>query len=314
MRRMRFFIAAMLGLLALNFVLQLAGPHPTVDFNIFYRGDYSGTNLNPPAWVYVFRSLRVLGHAAAYWLLVAVSAVIYAWFVWKYARGLKMVWLLAHPAFWTTLYNGQIYVLLLVFVVAGYYARSGIGQGLMMATKPNFVVWPLFLWLKGERSLTPWVAAGIVSLLPLLGGIGLYEDYFGLILDRGPVNGASNVSLPGLLGGYHVPIALAGLGPLALFVWRTKPSHKDTSDLALLAVLIVSPLTWVGYLLFSLPVLLSRSWGRPEVLIATLQILPLYGDFSEASAWRALNCAGLILLFGCVLIPLLRREHIPAAV
>ncbi len=61
--------------------------------------------------------------------------------------------------------------------------------------------------------------------------------------------------------------------------------------------LLVGPLTWVGYTLFMLPLLLSRRWARWEIAVAVTMLVP------AGLGWPAgeLRLAGIVMLSGLVL-------------
>jgi hypothetical protein len=72
--------------------------------------------------------------------------------------------------------------------------------------------------------------------------------------------------------------------------------------------LFVGPLTWVGYTLFMLPLLLSRRWSRWEVAVAATMLVP------AGLGWPAgeLRLAGIVMLSGLVLHDTLRARRAEA--
>jgi hypothetical protein len=72
--------------------------------------------------------------------------------------------------------------------------------------------------------------------------------------------------------------------------------------------LFVGPLTWVGYTLFMLPLLLSRRWSRWEVAVAATMLVP------AGLGWPAgeLRLAGIAMLSGLVLNDTLQARRAEA--
>jgi Glycosyltransferase family 87 len=277
-------------------------------------------NLNPPISIYPFSLLANADPFAVRNGLGIVSAVIYAGacvlllktYPWQ-RKPLVMLWLLAVAGFWYTLLLGQIYIPLFTLGLAALLliergrslVWSGILVGLVVAIKPNFGIWPLFLLLAGHRklALTAIAAAAAVSVIPLLlEGPEIYSQWVEAARAYPRAAIAPNASMFGVatrLGipelGYLVAAGLIALG--AFYAWRWRLTAREASQWSVMLTLLVGPLTWVGYTLFMLPLLLSRRWARWEVAIAATMLVP------AGLGWPAgeMRLAGIVMLSGLVL-------------
>src|SRR5262249_61702414 len=101
----------------------------------------------------------------------------------------------------------------------------------------------------------------------------------------------ANAWAAGLLvrSGLDQPVAVA-IGAslivlLAVWVWRTRPSAGTTSGVAMAVLLLGSPLAWVGYSLFLLPLVARMRTGLALILAAALLCIPrlVLQDESDAS-------------------------------
>ena len=87
-----------------------------------------------------------------------------------------MIWALTLAGLWHTLVLGQIYILLLFFTTLGWiflrreqYIAAGVAIGLIVAIKPNFIIWPLFLLISGYSltSAISVISGLVISLIPV---------------------------------------------------------------------------------------------------------------------------------------------------
>jgi hypothetical protein len=288
-------------------------------------------NLNPPISVYPFSLLADADPFAVRDGLSAVSALIYAGacvlllkaYTWQ-RRPLVALWLLAVAGFWYTLLLGQIYIPLfalglgaLLLVERGRRLLwAGVLIGLVVAIKPNFGIWPLFLLLAGHRklALTAFAVAGAVSAVPLLiEGPEVYSQWLDAARAYPRAAIAPNASMFGVatrLGipeaGYVLAAGLIAAG--AFYTWRWRLTARETSAWSIMLTLFVGPLTWVGYTLFMLPLLLSRRWSRWEVAVAATMLVP------AGLGWPAgeLRLAGIAMLSGLVLNDTLQARRAEA--
>lgn len=212
------------------------------------------------------------------------------------------LWAAALAGFWDTLVLGQIYVpLALASVIAWLLLRSdrpvlaGLAIGLLVAVKPNFLVWPALLFIAGHprAALSAGVTFAVLTAAPLLAyGPDVYRAWTAVIGDD-PQRDLflTNVSLAGLLhrlGLEGTGLAVGGALLLALAAWAywTRPSALQASAAGLAAALLASPIAWVHYALCLLPVFLE--WPRnPLFRTAGLLLLvpvPLVLELTDAAA------------------------------
>ncbi len=221
-----------------------------------------------------------LASAAIYFAVCVVLLKAYAW----QRRPLVMLWLLALTGFWYTLLLGQIYVPLfalglgaLLLIERGRNLLwAGVLIGLVVVIKPNFAIWPLFLLLANQRqlALTSVGVAALISAVPLLiERPDIYSQWLDAARAYPRAAIAPNASIFGLatrLGvaeaGYVVAAALTAAA--GFYAWRWRLTAREASAWSIMLTLLVGPLTWVGYTLFMLPLLLSRRWARWEIAVA----------------------------------------------
>jgi hypothetical protein len=138
----------------------------------------------------------------------------------------------------------------------------------------------LFLIAQRRAALSALLSAAVFACIPIvLYGARVYAQWFSAVRLEGPNPQVGNAALSGLLSrlgapGLTVPAAALGLALLAWWVWRRQPSVTTTSAAALVALLLFSPLAWVGYTVFLLPLLVVRRWTQALALAAALLFLP----------------------------------------
>lgn len=266
-------------------------------------------NLNPPVSLYLLTPLKDADPEVARNILRAASVgafgLICTLLLQAYPhqrRPLFYIWLASLSAFWYTVSLGQIYVLLFLAALIGlrHLCRNessltaGLIMGAVVAIKPNFVLWPLFLLLARHHrgALAALATAAAISAVPLiLEGPGIYESWLEASRNYSRTHLPINSSLIGSaarLGvnpaGYAVA-AIVCLG-CAILVRQRRPGAEAASNLGLTAALLAGPLSWVGYTLFALPTLLQRRWqgwewtaafflATPAWLLADIDSLPV---------------------------------------
>lgn len=288
-----------------------------LDFGVEDR-PYS-PNLNPPISLYPFSLLSEVDAVSARDALNAVSALLFAGaclfmlraYPWQ-RRPLIVLWLLALAGFWYTLWLGQLYAGLFALVLTAWLLLerghnvllAGVLIGLTVAIKPNFALWPLLLLLAGHGrpALVATVTALAVTAVPLLlEGPSVYAQWLEAAREYPRAAISANASLFGTAERLGLPplgylLSAVAVAACAAFVWRMRPSPLQTSSLGIVLTLLVGPLSWVGYTLFMLPVLLSRRWGRWELAIAASMLLPAGLGFPAPE----LRLAGIALLGGVI--------------
>jgi len=271
-------------------------------------------NLNPPVTVLAFEALAGLPPLLIYRLWYVASLVLYALTIWRLAHAFpnlttyrRVCWALAMTGLWATLSCGQVDVVLGVAAAGAWLAlqrsrplRAGLLIGLVIAVKPNLLVWPAVLILSGA-ALAGWAALGcaaLLSLLPVLRyGPGIYAQWFSAVEGVRWVHLPHNMSLMGVTARLGLPwlgpvFAVALLGALALWAYRRRPPALRVSPPAIIASLLASPLAWPAFLVCLLPILWSHHWSGRLALAALLLLFPAllviyFGDLSPAGGFLA---------------------------
>lgn len=150
----------------------------------------------------------------------------------------------------------------------GRLLAAGLLIGVVVAVKPNFLVWPGLLLLAGYPQVA-FAAAGCAAVLSLAPAALYGPRVYGLWLDllsqdaqRGVF--LTNASLLGLFlrfgyGTTGLAASLALLAGLAFWARRHRPDPLRASALGLLGALLASPLAWIHYTLFPSAVLTASA-------------------------------------------------------
>jgi hypothetical protein len=256
-------------------------------------------NLNPPISALLFQAFDVADPYVTYqvwrWISVAVYAAAILLLVSRVGNRVEAlviaIWAFALAGFWDTLFLGQIYLpLVLAGVAAWLLLERGAGLwaglliGIVVAMKPNFLVWPVLLLLSGQHrsALAAFITAGAISLIPLMiYGPDVYRQWFDLVAADGDRSlFLTNGSFAGLAARAGIPSFGLVLGfllliGLAAWAWWRRPDVLTVSAMALLASILASPLGWIHYTLFLLPVIVMH-WSRLAIrVVALLLIIPV---------------------------------------
>jgi hypothetical protein len=255
-------------------------------------------NLNPPISALLFQMFDLAEPHVSFRIWRWISVAFYAATVFLLVRRFGgrqwpaiLLWAFALAGFWDTLFLGQIYLPIVFAAVAAWLLLergaglwAGILIGLVVAMKPNFLVWPALLFLSGHRlpALAAVGTAAVISAIPLaVFGPEIYGQWFELIADdRERALFLTNASFAGLAARAGVPwlgliLSLTLLAGLATWAFWQRPDARSASALALVAALLASPLGWIQYTLFLLPVLLMH-WDRPAMrIVALLLVIPV---------------------------------------
>ena len=299
-------------------------------------------NLNPPISAVLFQLFDLAEPRRMFRIWYGISIALYAATVAlllvRYKDGPRTVlaiWAFALAGFWDTLLLGQIYIPLVLAGAAGWLLLergatiwAGVLIGVVVAIKPNFAVWPVLLFLSGHfrPAVAALITAAVISVIPaLVLGPDVYRQWLELIAaDAERAFFLTNASLSGLAARAGMPVlgvALSALllGASALWALAGRRSGTEVSAVALVVALLASPIAWVHYTLFLLPVLISM-WRLEGVrLAAALLIVPvpfIISQFGRSPAEQATvgsiyNWALLLLLL--VLIgDEVRRSGLPS--
>ena len=276
------------------------GPHPLIYTFDSPFGIIQQVNLNPPAWLPLFATLAILEPAALlpWWALV--QALGYGLALLILARlyhpsPLRLAWAVALAGFWGTLGDGQVYGLVALLVALGWSSltlghswRAGLALGLLVALKPPFALWALWLLLRGQRSIVPpaLLAGTLACALPaILYGPIVYWQWLKVSASVNWLALPGNGSLPGL--GAVLGWAPAGyLAAVFLAIYLGLTGRDQLAGDGLLLCLLASPLTWAGYTLTLLPLFWRQErWPWLLVLAAALLCLPSGWVWKAGLVW-----------------------------
>jgi hypothetical protein len=292
-------------------------------------------NLNPPISVALFRVLAQFDPNQSLILWQGISAILYVGIIFtlatqfkQYFTPVKFIWAFTLAGFWHTLVLGQIYILLLFFTVLGWiflkkgkYVAAGVAIGLLIAIKPNFMIWAIFLLVSGSyvTFLAAAVSSLVISLIPImLYGTKIYTQWLeASALHPETIIMPGNNSILGLttrFGGISLGIVVSVIIVVTLLILAmrkttTKMNHSEyVSALGIIASLLASPISWTGYTILLLPIFFSlRKWTLPVILSAAILAIPFQlvlqffqSSFANFVIWGWLYGWGLIALLGGV--------------
>ena len=274
------------------------GVYPLTLRVLIHGVEYQNQNLNPPLSVLIFKLFTFATPHLVAWRWCLLQGISYLLFcVWlskhfpqKSSRYSVLIWMVALTAFWDTLFLGQIYVPLFALGGIAWVMLkeekpwlAGVCIGAVVALKPQFILWPIFLLLGGFLlpALVSAATAATLSAVPLIVyGQTIYLQWLKALEGVAPrIPLQTNVSLPGLFDrvglyyvGLGVGVALCVMAGAWVF-WR-RPSALKVTTFALLVTLLVSPLSWVHYSMVLIPLYLSRWQDEAFRVPAYLLIIP----------------------------------------
>lgn len=259
-------------------------------------------NLNPPISLVFFQMLPMFDPHNAMVTWQVVSFVLYAACAYLLAGAYRqnisparILWVFVLAGFWHTIVLGQLYTLLLlctalawVWLKDGKFVLAGIAMGILVAIKPNFVIWPVFLLLSGyvASAVTSIVTSAVVSIVPILiWGTEVYRQWFSASALRVETlimpGNSSIVGLTGRFDNMSAGVILSFALALGLFVLAKYKTSSDMnrvehiSTLAVIASLLVSPISWPGYSILLLPIFFSlHKWTMPVIISAAILAIP----------------------------------------
>ncbi|HTZ72253.1 MAG TPA: glycosyltransferase family 87 protein [Acetobacteraceae bacterium] len=259
--------------------------------------DPGDINLNPPALLLLFRLLALADplRALAPWvwgsaaLFVLITCYLLRHSVLPVPAWRILCILLMVPVR-DTIWRAQIYALVLVCAALGWVALkqrrdvvAGLAIGVLVAMKPNFAYWPIYLLLARRRrvALIAAVTVAVLALLPTISeGVGVYAAWLGVVrLDRHWLF-TTDISLVGMfhrVGMLAVGQILAGLLAVlgGILVYRRRPEAIEASALALGMGIVAAPLAWSYYTVVLIPALVDDCWGPLTRVAAALLMVPV---------------------------------------
>jgi hypothetical protein len=267
-------------------------------FSVYFgTNDLGGQapNLNPPISVLIFQGLANINPfvSITIWRIVTIALFVAAVFTLHYTYPingfkaiLRLAWAFSLAGLWHTIQLGQIYTLALLLTVMTWVLLkqnrpilSGIFLGILIAIKPNFILWAILLFVTGNWRifLSAGLCAASISAIPLAtNGFGIYRQWLeatsiftpNLLLFPG------NNSFQGLTARFGsseagVILSIFFTVLIIFYVYKTKPVTEKVNALAIVASLFISPIAWTGYTLLTLPIFFERKqWGWPLWLTA----------------------------------------------
>ena len=280
-----------------------------------------GPNLNPPISLLVFAPLSQLDWSLclSVWRVCSMLLLVVALSLLARSEGIRLpplalLWALSMAGTWTVLEQGQVHTLLLMLTVGAWMLLqrsrllpAGVLIGLLVAIKPNFLVWPALLFLSGY-----WLPAGVAiatallaSVIPaILYGPAIYLDWYvvhHVYYTPERIGWPVNTSFIGLATRYDLPAlgyvaAFLLLASLAVWAVKCRPDLRSVSSAALVASLLASPIAWVSYTVLLLPLFVRLRWSPLLVAAAVLLAVP---------SWLVWSVPTLGLYYNLALLPLL---------
>jgi alpha-1,2-mannosyltransferase len=279
---------------------------------VFFKwigGSFSAPNLNPPITVLLFEGISRFDPfiALATWRILSATGYILSLLVlarvYRHSSTLfRITWAICLAGFWHTIQLGQIYIPLLMLVVAFWVLSeskhlklAGIALGILISIKPNFIYWAILVGIGGYWSafFVAACTALLISIVPLLiYGPTIYMQWL-TTLHGSPEAGLllpGNSSLQSLslhFSGHGWPgvvlsiiLALAGV----YIAFRSRSDIRIINSLGIILSLLVSPIAWTGYTIFALPIFLAKDrWSTTDKISATLFLIPIWVVLGIAS-------------------------------
>ncbi|MGC2618401.1 MAG: glycosyltransferase family 87 protein [Acidobacteriaceae bacterium] len=273
----------------LTWVFHLPG-HP---------GKVVDLNLSPPAMLPLFVALSWFDPnvGVVVWTLMTALIVIgcAALLIVQYPGQIQhrqILWLLLARAVLNTMGLGQDYALFIGLAVGAWILlernrqiAAGIFLGLLIAFKPNYVLWVVLLVFCGRwkaSAVAAGVAAALCALPLALYGPGIYGEWMRGVAGDPHWFFPNEVSISGFatrIGHPRVGQGLAAIllaGSCGVVVWK-RPSLRNTSGIALSVGMLASPLAWFHYALLMAGPLFAKRWDLVLSLMLLLLMLPFAG-------------------------------------
>ncbi len=301
--------------------------------------DERDKNLNPPALLPIYQLMALVQPdiMLEIWMLGSAAVMIAtATCLIKTTAKPVSPWKILCVLFMTpsreSIWMAQNYAFLFMLAGLGWIALrhnrvvlAAVAIGAVAAMKPNFLLWPAFLFVIGQRRIA--VGAGVVfaalCMLPILiDGPGVYHQWSAAVSVDQHWRYPNDISLPALL--HRLGYAPWGAGASILvvafttsFVARTRPDVSRTSVIALCASILAAPLAWNYYFLTLVPAFIDGLWGPAAPIAAALMMLP--GRYSNATmmqpplvmvAGTMIGLVPLCIILAQAIVSGRRTEHV----
>lgn len=264
------------------------------EFNI----DVKAVNLNPPIFLPLFEFLSRYPTYVSFRTWQILSVLLYLVIVYLIIKNYptqsiiwQITWMLSLAGFWQTIKLGQIYIPLLFLYICLLilYKKqqkipAAILLGIIIAIKPNFIIWAVLLFVIKEylMSFISVATFGLFSMIPVvIYGIPIYKAWNIAVQQFNGYTLPANNTFIGLFsrfGLFQVGSVLGGilLLVITILIWMKKPSWQLTSNFAIVLSLLSSPVAWCGYTLFLIPIIYERKWHNTWMLAAIIFMTPFY--------------------------------------
>jgi alpha-1,2-mannosyltransferase len=291
-------------------------------------------NLNPPICLYLFRPIIAVGPVASYqwWAFISlclfcISVVMVIRLNPSPALRMRLLLVLGMGGVWYTFQLGQIYMILLFLTVfvwrafkKNHLVIAGVAIGILCALKPNFLIWLALLVLARhwKSAISGSLTFVSVSMVPLVFGDGVrtYRQWLTACRHFNGIDLASNSAIIAMLmrldpyrGIGHdfrnigIALTIAVSIVIAWCVLRKAPNVYKTSEIALVATLLVGPISWVGYTIMLIPMLYERRLNALMRIGWVLLCIPLFVVSWIVQGTRtALVLMGSPYFYGIILI------------
>jgi hypothetical protein len=262
-------------------------------------GNVVDLNLSPPALLPIFEVFTWCRPDVAVKIWTFVSVGLYlgsgAALVSLYREQIQhrqILWFVLARAAMNMLALGQDYSLMIALAVGAWVLlerdrqiAAGVVLGLLVAAKPNYVLWALLLVFCGRwrASAVAVVVTALLCVLPLaLYGPGIYGEWMRAVAgdphwffpNEASITGfATRIGHPRIGEGIAAALLVFACG---VVIWK-RPSLRNTSGIALSVGMLASPLAWFHYALLMAGPLFAKRWDLALSLMLFLLMLPFAG-------------------------------------
>lgn len=286
-----------------------AGENPySVDspwiFELFVREgeeEILAPNLNPPIMIYLFQLFAKISPFLALngWRVITIGLMVLSVILIDkeyptngFQRVTRIAWGLSLAGFWHIVQLGQIYGILILLTVLVWIllnrkqeCLAGGLLGLIIAIKPNMMVWAVVLLLVNKKRtfFISGITSVVISLIPMIThGVEVYHQWLVCISEYSqdllllPANNTFQgftVRLGSARAGLFISIIF--LVFIVIYLLKTKPDIQKANSIGIISSLLVSPIAWVGYTILTLPIFFSQKYlGNTMKLFAGIFVVP----------------------------------------
>ena len=251
-------------------------------------------NLNAPLSLLFFAPFAQLDLYAfhPYWIFGSVlSFIISLILLSRQYQPKQPLFLLvfAFSSFGDTLAVGNLYLFLLLIITLAWisfekkhFGRAGLMIGLLVAIKPNFILWPILLLINRDFrvAIYSFLATLLFLSLPaIILGPSIYVDWIKLISTNPYFLDPLNVSILGIamrlnLNWLRLPLMVMIIGSVIIWTIFMRPKTNALNGIALIYSFLASPLIWPTYSILLAPIFLSNPLSRKLQLAALILMVP----------------------------------------